>query len=118
MPLLENEGLGQEEVSHETSALTPTTLAPPPFFSTLWILLVLLGMQLLATKLMNLPLNRVIELRYCQEYYELHDPSLIGDGGNIPEHLCKLDCIQQRLAWMQGTLDILHALCGKSTQHA
>jgi hypothetical protein len=113
MPRFENEDLVHEEAIPEASVIASATYAPSRFLPTLWILLLLLGMQLLATKLMNLPLNRVIELRYCQEYYQLHDPSVIDDGGNVPEQLCKLDYIQQRLAWMQGTLDILHALCGK-----
>lgn len=66
----------------------------------------------MAIKLMNLPLNRVIELRYCQQYYYQHDPSKIGTGGSIPEKLCKLDSIQQQLAWMQGMIETLHIVCG------
>jgi len=67
----------------------------------------------MAVRLMALPLNRVIELRYCQEYYWQHDPSMIDPNGSIPEKLCKLNGIQQQLAWLQGALDILQALCGE-----
>lgn len=68
----------------------------------------------MAIKLMNLPLNRVIELRYCQQHYSEHDPSQIGSGGSIPEKLCKLDSVQQKLAWMQGTIETFHIVCGMS----
>jgi hypothetical protein len=69
----------------------------------------------MAIKLMNLPLNRVIELRYCQQYYFQHDPAQIGPGGSIPERLCKLDSIQQKLAWMQGMIETFHIICGRSS---
>ncbi|TID27029.1 MFS general substrate transporter [Venturia nashicola] len=78
---------------------------------TIWTLLILLSLQNMAIKLMNLPLNRVIELRYCQQYYLRHDQSQIGPGGSIPEELCKLDSIQQKLAWMQGMIETLHIVC-------
>lgn len=81
-------------------------------FRTIWTLLILLALQNMAIKLMNLPLNRVIELRYCQQYYLQHDASQIGPGGSIPEELCKLDSIQQKLAWMQGMIETLHIVCG------
>jgi hypothetical protein len=78
----------------------------------LWTLLLVLGLQNMAVRLMNLPLNRVIELRYCQLYYQEHDPSVIDPSGNIPEQLCKLDRIQQRLAWLQGAIETFHVICG------
>lgn len=81
-------------------------------FRTIWTLLILLALQNMAIKLMNLPLNRVIELRYCQQYYYQHDPSKIETGGSIPEKLCKLDSIQQQLAWMQGMIETVHIVCG------
>src|ERR1700712_2394819 len=93
----------------ESSALGIPVREPPPkktgSFRTICILLVLLGLQNMAIKLMNLPLNRLIELRYCQEYYTDHDSSVIGPDGNIPESLCKIDSIQQRLSLMQGMIE-------------
>ncbi|KAE9979927.1 hypothetical protein BLS_009348 [Venturia inaequalis] len=80
-------------------------------FRTICTLLILLALQNMAIKLMNLPLNRVIELRYCQQYYLQHDPSQLEPGGSIPEQLCKLDSVQQRLAWMQGMIETLHIVC-------
>ena len=80
---------------------------------TICILLLLLCLQNMAVKLMNLPLNRVIELRYCQEYYSDHDPTVISPDGSIAEGLCKIDGIQQRLAWMQGMIETFHIICGE-----
>jgi hypothetical protein len=74
--------------------------------------LVILGLQTLAIRLMNLPLNRVIELRYCRAYYQAHDPSVLDPDGNVSEELCKLDTIQQNLAWLQGAIETLHIVCG------
>jgi hypothetical protein len=82
------------------------------------VILILLGLQMFGVRLMHLPLSRVIELRYCQEYYNIHDPSLIDHNGNIAEQLCKVDTIQQQLAWLQGVLDILHSLCGASKSNS
>jgi len=75
-------------------------------------LLFLLGCQALAVNLMSLPLNRVIELRYCQDFYMEHSPSNGPVDGNVPEHMCKLDSIQQKLAWLQGMIETLHVICG------
>ncbi|KAF1987422.1 MFS general substrate transporter [Aulographum hederae CBS 113979] len=74
-------------------------------------LLVLLSCQNMAIHLMNLPLNRVIELRYCQDYYLEHDPSAIPPDGNVPEELCKGDWVQQRLARLTGMVEALHVVC-------
>jgi hypothetical protein len=111
MPHSDHRNLGDETPISESSH--GSTFTPRKFILMLSTVLALLAMQLMAVRLMSLPLNRVIELRYCQEYYQTHDPSVIDSHGNIPEKLCKLDSIQQQLAWMQGALDILHALCGK-----
>ncbi|KAK7607373.1 hypothetical protein BKA81DRAFT_303626 [Phyllosticta paracitricarpa] len=59
-------------------------------------LLLLLALATLSTRLFSLPLNRVIESRYCAEYY--HSPS-------PPEAQCKIDWVQRRLAWLQGVIE-------------
>lgn len=66
-----------------------------------------------AARLMELPIGRAIELRYCQKYYLEHDPSRIGRDGSIPEEWCKVDQVQLGLGWMLGTLGTLTTLCGK-----
>ncbi|KAI1394827.1 major facilitator superfamily transporter [Hypoxylon fuscum] len=71
-------------------------------------LLVLLLLVNLAGSLYQLPLNRVVERRFCREYYSEHDPSVIDSDGNIDEKLCKkVDAVQQRLAWVMGTMETL-----------
>ena len=54
--------------------------------------------------------TRVFEAIYCREYYELHDPSLVGSDGRdmIDEKWCKLSVIQGEVAMLKGwqlTLD-------------
>ncbi len=78
----------------------------------LWVLLLYLSTINLAYRLLNLPLNRVIELRYCKDYYLEHDPTVIGPDGMIPEGLCKVNSIQEKLAWLQGVIEMLIVICG------
>jgi hypothetical protein len=66
----------------------------------------------LSAVLYTLPLNRVIELRLCQEHYELHDSSSIQPDGSIPEKLCKIDDVQRQLAWLQGVMETILVVCG------
>ena len=46
------------------------------------------------------PTPRLVELTICREYFESHDPSVIGPYGFIPERLCKASAIQKKLAWL------------------
>lgn len=75
-------------------------------------LVLLLVLVHLSAVLYTLPLNRVIELRLCQAHYELRDPSTIQPDGSIPEKLCKIDDVQRRLAWLQGTMETTLVVCG------
>lgn len=61
---------------------------------------------------MELPISRAIELRYCQKYYLIHDPTQIDDNGNISERLCKVDPVQRDLGWLSGALATVTVLCG------
>ncbi|KAL7619770.1 hypothetical protein AAE478_010312 [Parahypoxylon ruwenzoriense] len=72
-------------------------------------LLALLLLVNLAQSLYQLPLNRVVERRLCREYYGTHDPSVVDpDGdGNVDEGLCKVDAVQQKLAWITGSMETL-----------
>lgn len=66
----------------------------------------------LSAVLYTLPLNRVIELRLCQEHYEGREPSAFDPDGSIPEKLCKVDEVQRRLAWLQGIMETTLVVCG------
>jgi hypothetical protein len=101
------------EISNSAFPSSQTFLKPSRrSITTLWILLTILFLQTMSVKLMSLPLNRVIELRYCQNYYAEHDPGLIGPDGSVKEKLCKIDAVQQRLAWTQGMVETGHVVCG------
>ncbi|KAF2109302.1 hypothetical protein BDV96DRAFT_244721 [Lophiotrema nucula] len=79
--------------------------------SQIWPLLLLLILVHMALKLYDLPLNRVIEKRLCDEHYAQHDPSAINRDGSIPEKLCKIDEVQQQLAWLQGIMETTYVVC-------
>jgi hypothetical protein len=70
----------------------------------IWPLLALLLLVNLSTVLYTLPLNRVIELRLCQEHYGLDRP--------VSEKMCKIDEVQRRLAWLQGIMETTIVVCG------
>ena len=74
--------------------------------------LVLVALVNLSWSLYQLPLIRVIERRLCREYYLEHDPDLIGPGGDVEEHLCKINEVQQGLGWIQGTMETTWILGG------
>lgn len=77
------------------------------------VLIVLVLCRSIAVQIMNLPLNRLIESRYCLKYYQDHDPSSIPPDGNMQEHMCKFNIIQEQLAWLQGVTETIHLLCGR-----
>jgi hypothetical protein len=101
-----------------------TPLLPPyssqaPMPSTLrkraiWPLVLLLLLVQLSSVLYTLPLNRVIEVRLCQEHYQKHDVSVIQPDGSIPEMLCKIKDVQRKLAWLQGTMETMSVVLGMS----
>ena len=105
--------------SNEALLTQATSLPMPPFARNprsvkgrLWPLITLLILVYLSTVLYTLPLNRVIELRLCQEHYARHDPSSSLPDGSVPEKLCKIDEVQRRLAWLQGIMETTLVVCG------
>lgn len=63
-------------------------------------------------RIMNLPLNRILEQKFCHGYYRQHDPTKIGEGTDIPESQCKLDPIQSDLGRTQGAFETIMLACG------
>lgn len=84
----------------------------PPRNRAIQPLVLLLILIHLSTVLYTLPLNRVIELRLCQEHYSVNDPSVIHPDGSVPEALCKINDVQQQLAWLQGIMETTAVVCG------
>ena len=95
---------------HSLGLVSDGAVRRPPRIGSLVAALLLVN---LATSLYQLPLNRVVERRLCREYYGVHDPSVIGPGGNVSEELCKVDEVQQGLGWIQGVMDTEWIVGGK-----
>ncbi|AEO67916.1 uncharacterized protein THITE_2031644, partial [Thermothielavioides terrestris NRRL 8126] len=57
--------------------------------------------------LYQLPATRVVESRLCREHYRAHDPSALLPDGSVPEELCKVEAVQQRLGRIQGLGEML-----------
>ena len=68
----------------------------------------------LTMALYQLPVNRVIERRLCREYYAIQDPPVLDPSREIPERMCKVDKVQQDLAWIQGAMETAWILGGQS----
>ncbi|KAB5554577.1 major facilitator superfamily domain-containing protein [Coniochaeta sp. 2T2.1] len=66
----------------------------------------------LADLLKYVAVIRLLELGVCREYHRIHDPSLVDDNGYVPEKLCKLAEIQQRLAHLRGYYSALDSVVG------
>ncbi|KAI0165328.1 major facilitator superfamily transporter [Hypoxylon sp. FL1284] len=94
------------DIGNDDVSMRPTRRRAHPKRAILALLALLLLVNL-AASLYQLPLNRVIERRFCREYYSAHDPSVIDENGTIDEKLCKIDAVQQRLAWLMGIMDTL-----------
>ncbi|KAF1913819.1 major facilitator superfamily domain-containing protein [Ampelomyces quisqualis] len=95
-----------------TNSTMQSPVKPPPRMKhRIWPLLLLLVLVHLSAVLYSLPLNRVIELRLCQEYYELQSPASILPDDSIPEKLCKIDEVQKKLAWLQGIMETTLVVC-------
>lgn len=77
------------------------------------VLIMFLVLVYLSTVLYSLPLNRVLEARLCQEYYTRFDPSVLQPNGSVPEKLCKINEVQQQLAWLQGIMETTLIVCGE-----
>ena len=71
----------------------------------IWLVLFLLLLVNLTNGISNIPLNRLLERRLCRAYYDVdHD---------VDEKLCKVDRIQQDLAWIMGAFETLWIVGGK-----
>ena len=55
---------------------------------------------------------RILESIYCQQHYEVADPSKIGLDGKIPEKLCKVEEVQAQLSSLRGWMSFWGHLPG------
>lgn len=47
------------------------------------------------------PQIRIFESIICYNYYKRHDPGVI-DGETVPEYLCKINVVQDEIAFLDG----------------
>ncbi|KAI4710268.1 hypothetical protein J4E89_004719 [Alternaria sp. Ai002NY15] len=112
--------LPRESLEEDEALLTPTEpdfLPPHKSTKKPWVLLVVLIFIIVAVVdvgayLAEPPLTRLFEENLCLKYYREQDPSVIDGEGNIPEQLCKVDVVQQRLATIFGWQDMFSAIPG------
>ncbi|KAI0534216.1 major facilitator superfamily domain-containing protein [Xylaria digitata] len=65
----------------------------------IWPVLFLLLLVNLTSGISNIPLNRLLERRLCRAYYD--------SDQDVDEQLCKVDSVQQDLAWIMGSFETL-----------
>ncbi|KAH7018180.1 uncharacterized protein B0I36DRAFT_368220 [Microdochium trichocladiopsis] len=92
-------GRGTAGMPAGVSALPPQRSRPASTFA----LLALLLLVQLATSLYQLPLVRLVERRLCRDFYDGSKDAHNGD--DIDESLCKVDEVQQHLAWILGAME-------------
>ena len=84
-------------------------------YATAWSCGALLVVISLSQTLCKTPLLRIIELDICRSYYQIHNPSVIQDGGFVDEEWCKIFPVQQKLASINGYNVFFSALLGYSS---
>ena len=109
-PLVEDESFSNEYRSdheEETSADEDSTWDFRTWHRrvSITMLLVLILVISMGLKFFNLPMQRIIEIDYCKSYYRRNHPHMIPPHGDIPESLCQIDEVQDKLAWMRKSLD-------------
>lgn len=80
-------------------------------FYTLSVLLSLVFLVDLAGNLSAAPMMRIEESIICHDFYTMEDPSLIH-GGIVDEQYCKIDPVQEELAFLNGWQSFFELLPG------
>ncbi|KAH6644271.1 hypothetical protein C7974DRAFT_300438 [Boeremia exigua] len=101
--------------SSEEEGLPYLDPSPPLETTKPWVIMLVLAFVLVAiidmgAFLAEAPRTRVYETNICLSYYREIEPSVIGPDGAIPEKLCKVDDIQQRMAMIFGWQDMFDAI--------
>ncbi|GAW13435.1 hypothetical protein ANO14919_028210 [Xylariales sp. No.14919] len=94
----QNESI-QSPTSNDSRIMMPSRDRQHPSRYAIWPVLFLLLLVNLTNGISNIPLNRLLERRLCRAYYDSdHD---------VDEQLCKVDSVQQDLAWIMGFFETL-----------
>ncbi|KAH3962365.1 hypothetical protein HBI46_046670 [Parastagonospora nodorum] len=98
---------------HESTFTLPEPRVPKkPWVSLVVLALLLVTIIDVGAFLAEPPKTRIYETNICLAYYREHDNSAIGADGRIPEQLCKIDEVQQKLAMIFGWQDTFDAIPG------
>lgn len=101
--------------SSDEEGLPFLSYVPKPEQKKPWVIMVVLAFTLVAiidmgAFLAEAPRTRVYEANICLSYYKTNDASVIGAGGTIPEKLCKVDAVQQKMAMIFGWQEMFDAI--------
>jgi MFS family permease len=114
MAILSNAPRGSTEEGE--ALLSPTEAYHPlpiprkkPWLLLVGLIFVLVTIIDVGAYLAEAPQTRIFEANLCLTYYREHDPSVILGDGSIPEKLCKVDEVQQRLAGLFGWAEMFNA---------
>jgi hypothetical protein len=66
----------------------------------------------LAGALTITPLQRIFEANICRTYYQEHNVAVIDRQDSVPESLCKIDAVQQRVSEINGLSGVVDLLPG------
>jgi hypothetical protein len=66
----------------------------------------------LAGALTATPLQRIFEGNICRTYYQEHNAAVIDLQDSVPESLCKIDAVQQRVSEINGASSVIELLPG------
>lgn len=60
------------------------------------------------------PYTRLFESVVCHNFYSIVDPSIIGRDGSVDEHYCKVNPVQEELAFLQTWQAFVTLLPGRT----
>jgi hypothetical protein len=66
----------------------------------------------LAAALTDTPLQRIFEANICRTYYRAHNVHAIDSNDSVPESLCKIDAVQQRVSEINGLSSVIDLVPG------
>lgn len=67
-----------------------------------------------AAMLVTAPYTRLLESVVCYNFYSTVDPSIIGGDGSVDEHHCKVNPVQEEVAFLQTWQTFVNLLPGRT----
>ena len=85
-------------------------------FYTLSVIMGLLFVLEFSGNLVGAPYVRIMESILCHDFYQKSNSSLIGDHGAVDEKYCKINSVQESLAFLNGWDSFFRYLPGMNNQ--